>query len=308
MDAEAASKRKQIGTGARLALFGAAIVAVFAVASVAGAALDVGDGVEEQSNAHQEDEMGMTAEAGHADAEHTETAGAAPPGLAVADGGYRLVLDRDELRAGERGTLAFRIVGADGATVSDFDTEHERRMHLIVVRRDLSNFQHVHPEQLADGSWRIPLTLEEAGDYRVYADFATGGESLTLAADVFVPGEFRPHPLPAERTVADAGHGYEVAISERDDDVLRFTVSRHGEPVEGVQPYLGADGHLVVLRQGDGAFLHAHPLGEAGGSGPIEFMVSYPSAGNYRLFLQFKHDGEVHTAAFTKRGEGQPNV
>ena len=55
--------------------------------------------------------------------------------------------------------LAFRIVDEAGETVTDFDTEHERRMHLIVVRRDLSGFQHVHPEQLADGSWRVRSTL-----------------------------------------------------------------------------------------------------------------------------------------------------
>jgi hypothetical protein len=295
-----------MSVAARLALFGAAIVAVFAVASVAGAALDAGTGTGNDP-ANGEEAMGMTA----ADAEsgdHTEMTSAAPAGLAIAVDGYRLLLDRDQLRVGEHGTLRFRIVGADGATVEDFDTEHERRMHFIVVRRDLSGFQHLHPEQLPDGSWRIGLTVEEAGDYRVYADFSTAGEPMTLGADVFVPGAFRPHPLPPERAVADAGDGYEVALSESGGYELSFTVSRHGRTLDTVEPYLGADGHLVVLRQGDGAFLHAHPLGEPGGSGPIEFMVEYPSAGNYRLFLQFKDAGVVHTAAFTKRNVGEPNV
>jgi hypothetical protein len=81
---------------------------------------------------------------------------------------------------------------------------------------------------------------------------------------------------------------------------VEFSVTRNGEPVDGVQPYLGADGHLVVLREGDLAFLHAHPQGELGGSGPIVFDVDYPSAGAYRMFLQFRHRGEVHTAAFTE--------
>ena len=296
-----------MSVAARLSLFGAAIVAVFALASVAGAALDAGAGVEDEASSDGDGGMAMTTSTDDPEAVHTEMT-SAPAGLAIAAGGYHLVLDQDRLRAGERGTLQFRIVDADGETVEDFDTEHERRMHLIVARRDLSNFQHVHPEQLPDGSWRINLTLEEAGDYRVYADFSTGGEPLTLAADVFVPGSFRPHPLPAERSVADAGDGYEVAVSDAGEDELRFDISRDGKPVERVQPYLGADGHLVVLRQGDGAFLHAHPLGEPGGSGPIEFMVDYPSPGNYRLFLQFKQAGEVHTAAFTKRNEGQPDV
>jgi hypothetical protein len=70
--------------------------------------------------------------------------------------------------------------------------------------------------------------------------------------------------------------------------------------VDAVEPYLGADGHLVALREHDQAFLHTHPEGEPGGPGPIEFGVEYPTAGRYRLFLQFKHAGEVHTAEFTQ--------
>jgi len=285
---------------ARLAAFGAVLAAVFAVASVAGAALDAGSGIEEEPS-HEEDGMEATMSEDHAGGgSHEEAAGALPPGLAVAQDGYRLVIEGTELHPGEAGTLSFRIVDAEDETVTDFDTEHERRMHLIVARSDLSGFQHLHPEQLPNGSWVTDLAVGDAGDYRVYADFAVADESLTLASDVFVPGEFEARPLPAERPLADAGDGYEVESAEGDDGALRFEISRDGKPVREVQPYLGADGHLVVLRQGDGAFLHAHPVGEAGGSGPVEFVVEYPSAGAYRLYLQFKHDGKVRTAEFTR--------
>jgi hypothetical protein len=46
-----------------------------------------------------------------------------------------------------------------------------------------------------------------------------------------------------------------------------------------------------------------HPVegGHGGGHGEaIEFATEYPSAGSYRLFLQFKHEGRVRTAAFTQ--------
>jgi hypothetical protein len=62
-----------------------------------------------------------------------------------------------------------------------------------------------------------------------------------------------------------------------------------------VQEYLGARGHLVALRQGDLAFLHVHP-----DESSQRFMATFPTAGAYRLFLQFKVDGRVHTAAFTQ--------
>ena len=45
-------------------------------------------------------------------------------------------------------------------------------MHLIVVRRDGTGFQHLHPELGADGTWRAPIALDDAGAYRVFADFS----------------------------------------------------------------------------------------------------------------------------------------
>jgi hypothetical protein len=48
-------------------------------------------------------------------------------------------------------------------------------MHLIVARRDLATFQHLHPTQQADGSWTTDITLDEAGSYRLFADFARDG-------------------------------------------------------------------------------------------------------------------------------------
>jgi hypothetical protein len=86
-----------------------------------------------------------------------------------------------------------------------------------------------------------------------------------------------------------------------DGDGLDFEVLRDGVPVQDLEPYLGARGHLVALREGDLAFLHVHPDEEGEAQpGHIGFGVEYPSAGRYRLFLQFKHQGVVQTVAFTR--------
>ena len=61
------------------------------------------------------------------------------------------------------------------------------------------------------------------------------------------------------------------------------------------EPYLGAGGHLVALREGDLAFLHVHP-----GDHGVAFDTTFETAGRYRMFLQFKHEGRVQTAAFTR--------
>ena len=81
-------------------------------------------------------------------------------------------------------------------------------------------------------------------------------------------------------------------------------MTRDGEPVTDLQPYLEAYGHLVALRAGDLAYLHVHPDGAPGDgttpSGPdITFYAEVPSAGAYRLYLDFQHGDEVRTAAFT---------
>ena len=102
------------------------------------------------------------------------------------------------------------------------------------------------------------------------------------------------------RPVAGGLDGLQVALREGSakagrESELAFTVTQAGRRV-AIQDYLGAKGHLVALRQGDLAFLHVHP-----DSKRLRFMATFPTAGTYRLFLQFKTaDGRLHTAAFTQ--------
>jgi hypothetical protein len=132
----------------------------------------------------------------------------------------------------------------------------------------------------------------------VFADFSVAGKPHTLADDLTVDGTVRSQSLPAPVKAVDVA-GLRVSLTEgashagRESE-LGFTVTRNGRPV-AVQDYLGAKGHLVALRQGDLAFLHVHPDEDR-----LRFMATFPTAGRYRLFLQFQVDGRVHTAAFTQ--------
>jgi hypothetical protein len=290
---------------ARVALFAGLLVLVFSGAALAGSVLDP-DVEDDAAPEHSAD--GGRSESPHAETGsggQTETGaetGQAAPGLAQADAGLRLVVDRPA-KASESQLLRFRIVNDDRATVRDFDVEHDRRMHLIVVRRDLTGFQHLHPRQTAGGAWEVPLRLSAAGSYRLFADFSTRGESHTLGTDLHLDGAFAARELPHPASTATTRGGYEVRLHGSGSEA-RFTVFRDGERVRDIEPYLGARGHLVALREGDLAYLHVHPESEASEGSDIRFGVEYPSAGRYRLFLQFKVDGEVETAAFT-REEGQ---
>jgi hypothetical protein len=279
----------------RIVAFAAGLALLFAAAIAVGAATDPDVGERPSEHGTSEEE----AMEGH------ETMGAgAVAGLAVSADGYRLAPATTSAASGPRTPYEFAILDPDGRPVTGFDVEHEREMHLIVVRRDFAGFQHVHPELGADGTWRVELDTSLPGTYRVFADFSAGGRPMTLATDLSVAGDFDPRPMPGPEPTDEAGDGYEVRIDSEKPEAgastrVGFTITRNGRKLDGVQPYLGADGHLVVLRQGDLAFLHAHPLGEPGGSGPIAFDVDYPSAGAYRMYLQFRHRGVVRTAEFT---------
>jgi hypothetical protein len=268
--------------GTRVAAFGALLAAIFALAVVAGRL------------------VGPAAEADSAPA-HDAPAGAAPHGgagstrAAPAEAGLRLVARDTTLTPGRSARFEFAIQDAHGEVVRDFEVEQARRMHLVVVRRDLRRFQHLHPAQDASGRWSVSLTLPDAGVYHAFADFQTAGTRHTLGTDLFAAGRFEPLPLPAAGTTARAA-GYEVALRPGPKaGALRFTVSRDGTPVD-LQPYLGANGHLVMLRAGDLDYEHVHPLT----TDTLAFDTAGATPGTYRLFLQFRHDDRVRTVAFTR--------
>jgi hypothetical protein len=281
-----------MSAGPKLAGFAVALAAIFGGAALAGGAVGP---LREQAPAPKP----HGAMAAMEDVAHGAKMAAQPVrGLAVSEGGLTLRLARNSAQPGRPFNLAFRVVDRAGRTVRDFAVEHTKRMHLIVVRRDMTGFQHLHPNQAADGTWSVPVTLRDAGSYRVFADFSVNGKPHTLADDIAVDGTLRSRELPAPARTAVVD-GLRVTLTEGaakagSESALAFTVRRGGKPV-AVEDYLGAKGHLVALRQGDLAFLHVHPDEDS-----LRFMATFPTAGRYRLFLQFKVDGRVHTAAFTQ--------
>ncbi|MEV6057682.1 hypothetical protein [Streptomyces sp. NPDC052107] len=298
-----------MNTGLKITVFATALAATF------GTAYGVGSGVGEISPATKRaahEEHDGDGHGGHHGAGHASTA--LPGGLQMSERGYTLDLKTPAVAAGKASDLRFTVVqDATGRPLTAYQREHTKQLHLIIASRDLTLYRHLHPTRAADGTWSAPVTLPEAGAYRVYADFTPrGGEGLTLGADLTASGPYQPAPLPAPGTAAKVD-GYEVTLRGRLEPAkgseLTLTVSRNGKPVRDLQPYLGAHGHLVALRAGDLAYLHVHPGGEPGDgtaeAGPdIPFTATAPSAGTYRLFLDFKHGAQVHTAAFTVRAAG----
>ena len=301
-----------MNTPATLGAFMLGLVAVFgAAAGVGNAVGPVGpDEASHGSEPHAED---GAAERGAQDAQTDAMPADLPGGVLVSQDGYTFDPDAADLPAGAATPLSFRIIGPGGQALTGYEISHDEEMHLIAVRRDMTGFQHVHPELGDDGRWSVPLELT-AGSWRLFADFDPAGpdEPLTLGSDLAVAGQYTPEPLPGPSPTAEVD-GYTVALDGElvpgAASELTLTVSRGGEPVTDLQPYLAAYGHLVALRDGDLAYLHVHPGGEPGDGttrpGPdITFHVTAPSAGDYRLFLDFRHGDVVRTAEFTVRAGG----
>jgi hypothetical protein len=311
----------------RLAAFAAVLGLAFGGAALAGAAIDptddAGSEAAADNGAGEEAPAQPVAENGGHGAHGGE--GPALSGLAVSEGGYTLKVERAFFTAGQTAPLRFVITDDRGRAVRDeFEVEHEKELHLIVVRRDTAIFEHLHPRRAQDGTWSTDLNLREPGVYRAYADFKIDGQKHTLATDLFVPGEFGPNRLPVPQQTDQAIDDDGEPTGDLDVELkapgvragretpVTFAITQGGEPFEELEPYLGAKGHLVVLREGDLVYLHAHPTeggaAHAHGDGSkstethgneVRFMTTFPTAGRYRLFMQFKVGGEVRTTTYT---------
>ncbi|WP_229928378.1 FixH family protein [Kitasatospora xanthocidica] len=235
-------------------------------------------------------------------------AGSTARGLAAEQDGHRLNLVTCGVPAGRPTAFRFTVTGPGGAPVTGFAVHQTKKLHFYAIRADLTGFQHLHPEMADDGTWTADLAALTPGAWRLYADFVpdTGPHApeLVLSRTVTVPGQDAPVPLPAPAgsTTVD---GYTVELTARPmagAHQLVASVSRDGRPVTDLQPYLDAYAHLSAFHEGDQALAHLHPSGTVDGDhgGPtLTFQALFAEPGDWRVFLQFRTAGQLHTAELT---------
>ncbi|MFN7951315.1 MAG: FixH family protein [bacterium] len=212
-----------------------------------------------------------------------------------------------------------RVVGG-GEPITEFDPSHERLLHLFVMRDDLGTFAHEHPRLGDGGTFTLPFTFPTGGAYVVFADAAPrGAGSQVVATRLWVEGATAPR-----FDLAAAYRGDRGLSQTRGDVTLDWTLpgdplpagktvrlrarvtDRGGRPIEDLEPYLGAYGHLMMVSEGGGAFVHAHPDETRGGpvDGVVEFLARMPEPGLYRGWAQIQRAGEVLTFDFVVRAGG----
>ena len=199
-------------------------------------------------------------------------------------------------------TLAVRMTSSfEGREVTDFDLQHERLMHLFIVRDDLTMFAHEHPELTGPGTFRLRWRFPQPGRYRIFADVAPrDAGSQVLSATVQVDGEPVPAPKDPVRSATRASFAWpeEGMPVGRTLTVTAMLTDADGGPVRDLEPWLGAMAHLILVHQDAETFAHAHPDDRepgVGREGRIPFLVRLPKPGRYKGWLQFQRTGRVET-------------
>jgi hypothetical protein len=226
----------------------------------------------------------------------------------VTDDRYRVELTAvpAQVRARVPVTLQLRLVDPAGFEVGDLEVVHEKLLHLMIVSRNLSRFDHVHPTPLGPGRFSLRHTFPAGGTFRLFHDFTT-----TRAGMQIVPVELQvlgspPDSLPL---LLDAEwpkrvDGYDVTLTHTGlalgaECAMTFTLTRRGRPVTDLEPFLGAPGHLVLIRDDGGAYVHSHPLPENATTGPrVQFNMVFSRPGLYKAWGQFQRRGRVITVPF----------
>jgi len=217
-------------------------------------------------------------------------------------------------------TFSYKIKNDKGEVLKNYEITHEKIMHFIAVRKDLSNFQHLHPEfNQSTGEFTVMVTFPGDGPYRLFPDFTPGEENpqklpVTVYHDVEVGNSSKYY---AQSVVPDTEQtktygDYKIAITfpkdakKQQEITYSLNITKDGKLVTNLENYLGALGHSVILKEGSLDFIHTHALEATSGehsmqqeitsTGPkISFTTSFPESGVYKIFTQFQQEGEIQT-------------
>ena len=216
-------------------------------------------------------------------------------------------LSSNKITPNQDTTITINIKDKTGKPIDKFDTVHEKQMHFIIVSKDLSFFNHIHPDYKGNGVFTVTTQFPTAGQFKVIADITpTGMGAMNKSQWISVQGE-----MPAEQAIKpDAAltkvvDGKEVTLAidhlmANMELNLNFTITdaQTKQPVTNLQPYLGAVGHVVILTKDAENYLHVHPTDEHASGPDAKFMTTFPHSGVYKIWGQFKQNNKVFTVPF----------
>lgn len=238
-------------------------------------------------------------------------------------------------------SIVYKIKDDKGEILKDFEVAHEKIMHFILVRHDLQNFQHLHPEyNKANGEFTVIVTFPTDGPYRLFPDFTPEKSQdnpqllpVTVYFDLTVGDirNYQPVVLSTDINKTKTFGRYLVTflfnppledLRAQKEIVYSLNIKRNGQAVQNLETYLGALGHSVILKEKTLDFIHTHAFDPSAedvqtepglvghvmkpatkiNTGPtIDFSTSLPEPGIYKIFTQFQHEGKVITTDYVLR-------
>ncbi len=214
----------------------------------------------------------------------------------------------DDLKPGNPVKVHFHLE-MNGQRIRDFSLLHEKLMHFIVVRDALDKFQHLHPTLASDGGAEVEIVFPTFGTYWIFVDFQAKGEKQqTVRHEIQIAGVppatsgLQPD-IPVTVTSKESRTTVSAEPS-KEEWIFTFAHSTmNGEPLSDLQPYLGAMGHLVVIGEKTGEYVHAHAETESAPDGKVKFVAHFTHPGIYKAWGQFQRQGQVFTIPVVLRVE-----
>jgi len=219
----------------------------------------------------------------------------------------RLTTDPPAVKAGAPAQLVFEILDPKtNRRMTRFDVVHEKLFHFFLISDDLQYFAHEHPVLGADGLFRYTAVFPKAGAYRLVCDFYPSGGTPQLHARTFITAGYKPPaaivvPTLETDVYPKTTENLETALEmipaqpvAGQPALLFFTLT----PAYGLEKFLGAWGHMLAASADLIDTIHTHPFVADGGP-RVQFNVTFPREGMYRIWVQFQRKGKVNTAQFT---------
>lgn len=218
------------------------------------------------------------------------------------------LIGETDLQAGQTTELQLSVKDSQGNVVKDFETIHDERVHLVIVRDGLDTFAHLHPQIRPDGSLSVKYAFPVGGRYRLFADFQPKGMTHTtastlvdvqgespLAANLIVnaPGRIRGEDWLADITVKSGNESRESTIQFE-------LLDSHGRPIQNLRPHMGAWGHLQIISADGSDYVHSHPLDDASGESThlVTFHAAFQKGGIYKGWGQFRVGNNLRVIPF----------
>lgn len=211
-------------------------------------------------------------------------------------------------KPGEETTIELSLYDAAGKPIEKYDVNHEKLLHLIVVSGDMKEFMHLHPEYVGKGKFEVAASFVKSGAYKLFADFIpAGSRQMTVTSSLTVSGQAQAaEPLEKDDALMKVVDGVAAtlevsSLKAGQESDLTFTLSddKTKKPINDLQLYLGAIGHVVILSEDMGRYLHVHPK-DGNESGPTaEFATSFPEPGLYKIWGQFQRGEKTFIVPFT---------